>query len=137
MSSHPLPPLGRINHNLVFLQPVNKLLVHRQPAVNHTGKKWSDETEEALKDWSSVMPMGRTLTTRPQRAQDQRGNCHRQTSGTCFVEEVLSGACLFLDSDPVAAPTDCFYCHLHHSSHNHHPSATSPAAAGEFIIGPV
>lgn len=40
-----------------------KLLVHRQPAVNHTGKKWSDETEEALKDWSSVMPMGRKFTT--------------------------------------------------------------------------
>lgn len=40
-----------------------KLLVHRQPAMNHTGKKWPDEAEEALKDWSSVMPMGRTLAT--------------------------------------------------------------------------
>jgi len=30
---------------------VYKPLVHRQPAVTRTGKRWSDEAEEALKDW--------------------------------------------------------------------------------------
>ncbi|KAI3372130.1 hypothetical protein L3Q82_006986 [Scortum barcoo] len=48
--SLPLPPLGRADHNLVHLLPVYKTLVHRQPAVTHTVKKWSEEAEEALKD---------------------------------------------------------------------------------------
>ncbi|KAJ4946601.1 hypothetical protein JOQ06_024265 [Pogonophryne albipinna] len=40
-SSSPLPPLGNSDHNLVHLQPVD------QPC---TVKKWSEESEEALKD---------------------------------------------------------------------------------------
>ncbi|KAI3374145.1 hypothetical protein L3Q82_006004 [Scortum barcoo] len=48
--SLPLPPLGRADHNLVHLLPVYKTLVHRQPAVTSTVKKWSEEAEEALKD---------------------------------------------------------------------------------------
>ncbi|KAI3354572.1 hypothetical protein L3Q82_019076, partial [Scortum barcoo] len=48
--SLPLPPLGRADHNLVHLLPVYKTLVHRQPAVTRTVKKWSEEAEEALKD---------------------------------------------------------------------------------------
>ncbi|KAI4875879.1 hypothetical protein NFI96_009456 [Prochilodus magdalenae] len=49
-NSSPLPPLGRSDHNLVHLLPVYKPLVHREPAVTRTVKKWSKETEEALKD---------------------------------------------------------------------------------------
>ncbi|KAI4903434.1 hypothetical protein NFI96_017561, partial [Prochilodus magdalenae] len=49
-NSSPLPPLGRSDHNLVHLLPVYKPLVHREPAVTCTVKKWSKETEEALKD---------------------------------------------------------------------------------------
>ncbi|KAI3374668.1 hypothetical protein L3Q82_021241 [Scortum barcoo] len=50
--SLPLPPLGRADHNLVHLLPVYKTLVHRQPAVTCTVKKWSEEAEAeaALKD---------------------------------------------------------------------------------------
>ena len=48
--SSPLPPLGRSDHNLVYLQPVYKPLFHRQPAVTRTVKRWSEETEEALRD---------------------------------------------------------------------------------------
>ncbi|KAI3371035.1 hypothetical protein L3Q82_023514, partial [Scortum barcoo] len=48
--SLPLPPLGRADHNLVHLLPMYKTLVHRQPAVTPTVKKWSEEAEEALKD---------------------------------------------------------------------------------------
>ncbi|KAI4903430.1 hypothetical protein NFI96_002603 [Prochilodus magdalenae] len=49
-NSSPLPPLGRSDHSLVHLLPVYKPLVHREPAVTCTVKKWSKETEEALKD---------------------------------------------------------------------------------------
>ncbi|XP_013890172.1 uncharacterized protein LOC106537333 [Austrofundulus limnaeus] len=52
--SLPLPPLGRSDHNLVHLLPVYKPLVHREPAVIRTVKKWSAETEEALKDCFST-----------------------------------------------------------------------------------
>lgn len=46
----PLPPLGRSDHNLVHLLHVYKPLVHRQPAVTRTVRRWSEETEEALRD---------------------------------------------------------------------------------------
>ena len=49
-SSSPLPPLGRSDHNLVRLLPVYKPLVHRQPVVTRTVKRWSEESVEALKD---------------------------------------------------------------------------------------
>ncbi|XP_060718894.1 uncharacterized protein LOC132840862 isoform X1 [Tachysurus vachellii] len=49
-TSAPLPPLGRSDHNLVYLQPVYKPLVCRQPAASRTVRTWSDETTEALKD---------------------------------------------------------------------------------------
>ncbi|KAI4878441.1 hypothetical protein NFI96_034387, partial [Prochilodus magdalenae] len=38
------------DHNLIHLLPVYKPLVHKEPAVTRTVKKWSKETEEALKD---------------------------------------------------------------------------------------
>ena len=46
-------PLGRSDHSLVHLLPVYKPLVHRQPAVTRTVKRWTDETDEALRDESS------------------------------------------------------------------------------------
>ncbi|CAI5651296.1 unnamed protein product [Oreochromis niloticus] len=48
-SSSPLPPLGGSDHNLVHLQPVYKPLVNREPVVKRTVRKWSAETEEALR----------------------------------------------------------------------------------------
>ncbi|KAI4896395.1 hypothetical protein NFI96_003160 [Prochilodus magdalenae] len=38
------------DHNLVHLLPLYKPLVHREPAITRTVKKWTAETEEALKD---------------------------------------------------------------------------------------
>ena len=49
-TSSPLPPLGRPEHNLVYLMTVYKPLVDRQPAVTRTVRRWSDGAEEDLKD---------------------------------------------------------------------------------------
>ncbi|KAI4881116.1 hypothetical protein NFI96_026359, partial [Prochilodus magdalenae] len=48
--SSTLSTFTQSDHNLVHLLPVYKPLVHREPAVTRTVKKWSKETEEALKD---------------------------------------------------------------------------------------
>ena len=53
-NSLPLPPLGRSDHNLVHLLPVYKPLVHREPTITRTVKKWTAESEEALKDCFST-----------------------------------------------------------------------------------
>ncbi|XP_076828120.1 uncharacterized protein LOC143474522 [Brachyhypopomus gauderio] len=42
------------DHNLVHLLPVYKPLVHREPAVTRTEKKWTTEADEALKDCFST-----------------------------------------------------------------------------------
>ncbi|XP_019751973.1 uncharacterized protein LOC109531879 [Hippocampus comes] len=47
---HPLPTVGRADHNLVFFESVYKPLVHRQPAVTRMVRKWSTEAEDALRD---------------------------------------------------------------------------------------
>lgn len=49
-TSSSIPPLGRSDHNLVHLLPVYKRLVHRQPVVSRTVKRWSEAADEALKD---------------------------------------------------------------------------------------
>ncbi|KAI4898201.1 hypothetical protein NFI96_005256 [Prochilodus magdalenae] len=46
----PLPPLGKSDHSLVFLQPQYKPLVLRQPTTTRSFRVWSPEAEEALKD---------------------------------------------------------------------------------------
>ncbi|KAI4905608.1 hypothetical protein NFI96_026862, partial [Prochilodus magdalenae] len=46
----PLPPLGKSDHNLVFLQPQYKPLVLRQPTTTRSFRVWSPEAGEALKD---------------------------------------------------------------------------------------
>ncbi|KAI4887684.1 hypothetical protein NFI96_005893 [Prochilodus magdalenae] len=46
----PLPPLGKSDHNLVFLQPQYKPLVLRQPTTTRSFRVWSPDAEEALKD---------------------------------------------------------------------------------------
>ena len=44
-NSTPLPHLGKSDHNRVHLRPVYKPLVHRQPAVTCTVRRWSEETK--------------------------------------------------------------------------------------------
>ena len=46
----PLPPLGKSDHNLVFLHPQYTPLVRRQKHTMRSFRKWSLETEEALRD---------------------------------------------------------------------------------------
>uniref|UniRef100_A0A3B1JXG3 Reverse transcriptase domain-containing protein n=1 Tax=Astyanax mexicanus TaxID=7994 RepID=A0A3B1JXG3_ASTMX len=46
----PLPPLGKSDHNLVFLKPYYKPCVMRQPTTTRSFRKWSQEAEETLKD---------------------------------------------------------------------------------------
>ncbi|CAM4691197.1 unnamed protein product [Leuciscus chuanchicus] len=48
--THILPPLGRSDHNLVFLQPQYIPLVRRQPTTTRSFRKWSPEAEEVLRD---------------------------------------------------------------------------------------
>jgi len=45
-----LPPLGRSDHNLVFLQPHYKPKVVREPITIRSFRKWSPGVEEALQD---------------------------------------------------------------------------------------
>nr|XP_054594642.1 RNA-directed DNA polymerase from mobile element jockey isoform X1 [Nothobranchius furzeri] len=49
-SSSPFPPLGRSDHNLVYLAPVYESLVRREPPATRTIQRCSEESEEVLKD---------------------------------------------------------------------------------------
>lgn len=46
----PVLPLGRSEHNHVFLEPMYKPLVQKQPKTTHTFRKWTPESEETLRD---------------------------------------------------------------------------------------
>ena len=46
----PLPPLGKSDHNLVFLHPKYTPKVRRQPTTTRSFRKWSPEAEDALRD---------------------------------------------------------------------------------------
>lgn len=46
----PLPPLGRSDHNLVFLQPLYTPRVRRDPVTKITVKKFSPEVDEVMRD---------------------------------------------------------------------------------------
>ena len=48
--STPLPPLGKSDHNLVFLQPKYTPKVRRQPTTTRSFRNWSPEAEDALRD---------------------------------------------------------------------------------------
>lgn len=45
-SATPLPPLGKSDHNLVYLQPKYRPLVQRQPITLRTFRKWTPEAVE-------------------------------------------------------------------------------------------
>ncbi|XP_029942566.1 uncharacterized protein LOC115384424 isoform X2 [Salarias fasciatus] len=47
-TASPLPPLGGSNHDLVYLLPVNKSEVDREPAASHTRKICSEDMVEKL-----------------------------------------------------------------------------------------
>lgn len=59
-SSSSLPPLGRSDHNLVYINPCYVPLVKRQPVITRTVSRWSDEAYETLQgcfevtDWSAL-----------------------------------------------------------------------------------
>ncbi|KAI4904813.1 hypothetical protein NFI96_000061 [Prochilodus magdalenae] len=46
----PLPPLGKSDHNLVYLQPQYKPRVRTQPVTTRSFRKWSPGADEALRD---------------------------------------------------------------------------------------
>ena len=46
----PLPPLGKSDHILVFLQPLYIPRVRREPTTTRSFRKWSPKAEEALRD---------------------------------------------------------------------------------------
>lgn len=60
-SAAALPPLGRSDHNLVYLQPAYITCVRRLPAIDRTFRRWTPEASESLKDclertiWSIVL----------------------------------------------------------------------------------
>lgn len=47
-NSSPLPPLGRSDHNLVYLSPCYVPLVRRQPAITRSVQMWSKEAYQTL-----------------------------------------------------------------------------------------
>lgn len=49
-SATSLPPLGKSNHNLVFLQPTYKPCVRKLPVTTRTFRKWTLEGSKSLKD---------------------------------------------------------------------------------------
>ncbi|XP_068162187.1 uncharacterized protein [Antennarius striatus] len=57
----PLPPLGKSDHNLVYLQPTYIPLVKRLPATTRQVRRWSPEEEEMLRncfqttDWDVIV----------------------------------------------------------------------------------
>lgn len=59
-SSTALPPLGRLDPNLVLLTPAYKPVVQQQPGTIQTVRKWSPEAMEALcgtleaTDWNAL-----------------------------------------------------------------------------------
>lgn len=46
----PSPPLGKSDHNLVFLQPQYTPRIQSQPTTTRSFRKWFPEAEEALRD---------------------------------------------------------------------------------------
>ena len=46
----PLPPLGKSDHNLIYLQPQYTPLVQRQSVTTRSFRRWSPEAEDALRD---------------------------------------------------------------------------------------
>jgi len=46
----PLPPLGKSDHNLYFLQPKYTPKVRRQPTTTRSFRKWTPRAEDALRD---------------------------------------------------------------------------------------
>ncbi|TWW77451.1 hypothetical protein D4764_12G0008410 [Takifugu flavidus] len=49
-----LPPLGKSDHNLVYVQPQYTPLVQRQAASTGSIRRWTPEAEEALKDCFNI-----------------------------------------------------------------------------------
>lgn len=49
-SSTPLPPLGRSDHNIVYLKPLYTPHVQQQSVSTRTVRRWTSESEEALRD---------------------------------------------------------------------------------------
>lgn len=46
----PLPPLGKSDHNLIYLQPHYTPQYKRQPITTPSIRRWSPEMEDALRD---------------------------------------------------------------------------------------
>ncbi|TWW80579.1 hypothetical protein D4764_01G0003940 [Takifugu flavidus] len=49
-----LPPLGKSDHNLVYVQPQYTPLVQRQAASTRSIRRWTPAAEEALKDCFNI-----------------------------------------------------------------------------------
>jgi len=50
----PLPPLGKSDHNLVYLQPLYTPMVQKQPVTTRTSRRWTPEIESALRDCYNI-----------------------------------------------------------------------------------
>ena len=49
-----LPPLGRSDHSMVYLQPTYRPCVQRLPVTTRSFRKWSPEVHDALRDCFDV-----------------------------------------------------------------------------------
>ncbi|KAI4875686.1 hypothetical protein NFI96_029413 [Prochilodus magdalenae] len=84
----PLPPLGKSDHNLVFLQPQYKPLVLRQPTTTRSFRVWSPEAEEALKDCYDTTDWNVLLHPHRAHGEDIEGVTHCVTDYLNFCMDV-------------------------------------------------
>lgn len=79
-SASALPPIGRSDHNLVFLQPTYKPCALRQPVTTHTFWRWTPEARETLQacyectDWEVL-----------QDTEGNRGDTDTDRKVDCFT----------------------------------------------------
>lgn len=45
-----MPPLGKLDHNLIYLRPFYKPCVNRLPPASQSFRRWTPEASEALRD---------------------------------------------------------------------------------------
>ncbi|XP_036072236.1 uncharacterized protein LOC118599940 [Oryzias melastigma] len=83
----PLPPLGKSDHNLVFLQPQYTPLVKRMSATTRSIRKCSPEAEDALKDCFDTTDWDVLLK---QHGEDLEEQTHCLTGYLNFCLDVVS-----------------------------------------------
>ncbi|XP_048842540.1 uncharacterized protein LOC125715253 [Brienomyrus brachyistius] len=85
----PLPPLGKSDHNLVYLKPQYTPLDQRQPVTTRSIRRWTPEMEDALRDCYDTTDWDVLLSTH---GEDIEGVTHCLTDYLNFCVDVVAPA---------------------------------------------